>query len=61
MGPPFLYVGQGIPTPKERASAREKTGYSIRATPVDNDGVTLPTYDCYVAFITEDARTAALT
>lgn len=38
-----------------------EAGYAIRATPLDNDGVTLPTYECYVAFITEDARTAALT
>lgn len=36
-------------------------GYSMRATPVDNDGVTLPTHECYVAFITEDAREEALT
>lgn len=36
-------------------------GYSIRSTPLDNVGVTLPTYECYVAFITEDAKTAALT
>ena len=36
-------------------------GYSMRATPVDNDGVTLPTHVCSVAFILEDARTAALT
>ena len=36
-------------------------GYSIRSTPLDNDGVTLPTHVCSVAFITEDARTAALT
>lgn len=35
--------------------------YSMRATPVDNDGVTLPTHVCSVAFITEDAKTAALT
>lgn len=33
----------------------------MRATPVDNDGVTHPTHECYVAFITEDAREEALT
>ncbi len=51
----------GVSYTTEWIECPEGGGYSMRSTPLDNTGVTYPTHECYVAFITEDAREAALT